>query len=181
MKAPVAPAKWAASTKVAEYNKGTAAAAVNVDDPLTIKMADQKACVPAKFGTIYTADYTIVKPATKAKKTAPADPKAEPKATDTPYVWNATTNNGLPKVVAKPEAKKEEKKPAAKDAKAPAKDAKAADKKDTKAAAVPDGPGKCVKEALCDTTDAKTSAKITCDAVRLGAAALAALAVASTL
>jgi translation initiation factor IF-2 len=59
---------------------------------------------------------------------------------------------------------------------------KTEDKKDdAKAAKVPDGPGKCVKEAKCDKEDTATKLMVTCDAVRLGAAALAALAVATTL
>jgi hypothetical protein len=174
----VAPAKWAASAASADYNTGTAASSVNTPNPDAVKMTTQLKCVAAAYGAAGKGLYE--------KDKAPAPPAAGTKPTDkvAKYVWTEK-NNGLV-AAKKAEVKKADPKPAetkkADPKAAPAKDAKAADaKKDAKATAVPDGPGKCVKEALCDTQDAKTSAKITCDAVRLGAAALAALAVASTL
>jgi hypothetical protein len=159
------------------YNDDTTAQGVHVTNALNAAAPKQAACVAPAYvkGSVFQADV---------KKFAPpaaVTPKVLPKKGDAAYVWK----KAAPKAAAKPAA---DAKPAAKpaaDAKKPAADAKkpAADAKkaDTKAAAVPDGPGRCVKEALCDTTDEKTSAKITCEAVRLATAALAALAVASTL
>jgi len=166
---PAAGKTWAESANSGDYTVGTGAASiVAVKDAKYMKMTDN-VCAAAEFNTLYTevvhkdaklsVQVAPVRPvkggAAPAKETAPA------KKTETKAVVVEKKTEVKATVVAKTTDEK---------------------KKDEKEPAKPkDGPGACVQEKLCETKDETTKLTITCDAVRLGAAALAALAVASTL
>jgi len=177
---------WAAGTKTSDYNAGTAAAVVLVKDTLNMAMPAAKVCKAAVYGKLYTsADAVVPENPVKPVKTMPkyvypgvtvkaAAPAAKTTTTTPAATTTTTTTTTTPAKTTTPAAKTEVK--AAKtEVKADAK------KEEAKTPKPADGPGKCVKEALCETKDATTKLTISCDAVRLGAAALAALAVASTL